>query len=73
MQADALRAEGVEVQQDAMGKFSVDLAEYGWFPPVLPSDLAELRGEGEQQAEQAAQVDWGEVQDRDERDGKSDL
>lgn len=55
------------MQQDAMGKFSVDLGVYGWFPPVLPSDLAEL---GSQQAEQ---VDWGEVQDRDERENVSDL
>ncbi|KAI0393245.1 MGMT family protein [Xylariaceae sp. FL0594] len=37
-QAAALRAEGVTVTQDAMGELSVDLAEYGWFPDVLPSE-----------------------------------
>lgn len=24
--------------QDALGELSVDLAEFGWFPPVLPSE-----------------------------------
>lgn len=41
------------MNQDAMGKFSVDLAEYGWFPPILPSDLAELQpDENEYQADE---------------------
>jgi hypothetical protein len=37
-QADALRREGVEVREDAMGQYSVDLAQYGWFPDTLPSE-----------------------------------
>lgn len=48
MQADALRAEDVTVEQDAMGKFSVNLSEYGWFPPILPSDLAEQRSDADE-------------------------
>ncbi|CAK7273718.1 Alkyltransferase-like protein 1 [Sporothrix epigloea] len=39
-QADALRAEGVEVTVDALGEMSVDLARYGWFPEQLPSEAA---------------------------------
>ncbi|KAA8615765.1 methylated DNA-protein cysteine methyltransferase [Pyrenophora tritici-repentis] len=39
-QADALRREGVEVRQDAMGLYTVDLDEYGWFPDMLPSEAA---------------------------------
>ena len=37
-QAAALRAEGVHVSDNAMGELSVDFAEYGWFPDVLPSE-----------------------------------
>lgn len=37
-QAAALRAEGVTVSTDALGELSVDLAEYGWFPDILPSE-----------------------------------
>ncbi|KAK7417806.1 Alkyltransferase-like protein 1 [Neonectria magnoliae] len=37
-QAEALRAEGVEVSTSAMGELSVDFAEYGWFPEDLPSE-----------------------------------
>ena len=40
-QAEALRAEGVEVETDAMGEFYVDLARFGWFPLVLPSEEGE--------------------------------
>ena len=40
-QAAALRSEGVHVERDAMGEFSVDLESYGWFPEVLPSEEAE--------------------------------
>ncbi|CAM1510617.1 Fc.00g009520.m01.CDS01 [Cosmosporella sp. VM-42] len=36
-QAAALRAEGVEVQTNALGEMSVDFSEYGWFPKSLPS------------------------------------
>ncbi|TDZ35048.1 Alkyltransferase-like protein 1 [Colletotrichum spinosum] len=37
-QADALRAEDVEVTQTAMGEFEVDFESYGWFPDLLPSE-----------------------------------
>ncbi|PYH49766.1 MGMT family protein [Aspergillus saccharolyticus JOP 1030-1] len=37
-QAEALRAEGVEVEVDSMGEFYVDLGRFGWFPEVLPSE-----------------------------------
>ncbi|KAB8216363.1 6-O-methylguanine DNA methyltransferase [Aspergillus novoparasiticus] len=40
-QAEALRQEGVEVETDAMGEFYVDLARFGWFPSVLPSEEGE--------------------------------
>lgn len=40
-QAAALQAEGVAVSTDALGELSVDLAEYGWFPNVLPSEEAD--------------------------------
>ena len=40
-QAAALRDEGVEVTQDAMGELKVDLTQYGWFPRQLPSDAIE--------------------------------
>jgi hypothetical protein len=37
-QAEALEAEGVEVETNAMGEHSVDFSRYGWFPEVLPSE-----------------------------------
>ncbi|KAI0593324.1 6-O-methylguanine DNA methyltransferase [Biscogniauxia sp. FL1348] len=37
-QADALQAEGVAVTRGALGELEVDLDEYGWFPPRLPSE-----------------------------------
>lgn len=40
-QAAALRAEGVEVGRGSLGEYTVDFASHGWFPEVLPSDLAE--------------------------------
>jgi methylated-DNA-protein-cysteine methyltransferase-like protein len=36
--AAALQAEGVEVTTGSMGELEVDLAEFGWFPDVLPSE-----------------------------------
>jgi methylated-DNA-protein-cysteine methyltransferase-like protein len=47
-----LRREGVEVRQDAMGLYTVDLGEYGWFPDMLPSeaDLVESDEEDEDEA-----------------------
>ncbi|KAF2236125.1 MGMT family protein [Viridothelium virens] len=43
-QADALRQEGVQVQQGSLGEFFIDFATYGWFPDTLPSDDAEFSG-----------------------------
>ncbi|KAH6691370.1 6-O-methylguanine DNA methyltransferase [Plectosphaerella plurivora] len=40
-QADALRAEDVEVTRSALGELSVDLSVYGWFPEVLPSEAGQ--------------------------------
>lgn len=37
-QATALRAEGVTVTSGALGELTVDFAEFGWFPEVLPSE-----------------------------------
>ncbi|CRG88621.1 methylated-DNA-protein-cysteine methyltransferase related protein [Talaromyces islandicus] len=47
-QADALRHEGVEVSQDAMGDYYIDMHRYGWFPSRLPSEDGETEdSEGE--------------------------
>ncbi|KAI5920370.1 6-O-methylguanine DNA methyltransferase [Camillea tinctor] len=40
-QATALRAEGVNVTTGSLGELEVDLMEYGWFPPQLPSEEGE--------------------------------
>ncbi|KAJ5110470.1 hypothetical protein N7532_001005 [Penicillium argentinense] len=37
-QAAALRSEGVEVKEDSMGEYYVDLSRFGWFPRDLPSE-----------------------------------
>ncbi|PCD44773.1 hypothetical protein AU210_000228 [Fusarium oxysporum f. sp. radicis-cucumerinum] len=37
-QADALQAEAVQVETNAMGEHSVDFSKYGWFPELLPSE-----------------------------------
>ncbi|CAG8984153.1 hypothetical protein HYALB_00008154 [Hymenoscyphus albidus] len=39
-QAQALGTEGVTVTTNAIGEFSINLAEYGWFPRQLPSEEA---------------------------------
>jgi methylated-DNA-protein-cysteine methyltransferase-like protein len=46
----------VDVRQDAMGQYTVDLGEYGWFPDVLPSEagLVESSDEGDEDEEAAA-------------------
>ena len=41
-QAAALRAEGVEVTQGAMGEFTIDFQSYGWFPSILPSEADQV-------------------------------
>ncbi|KAI1633811.1 DNA binding methylated-DNA--cysteine S-methyltransferase [Biscogniauxia mediterranea] len=45
-QADALQAEGVAVTRGSLGELLVDLDQYGWFPPRLPSEEAEGGGGG---------------------------
>lgn len=49
-QADALRREGVEVREDAMGQYTVDLAKYGWFPDVLPSESDQVESSEDEDA-----------------------
>ncbi|RYP45808.1 hypothetical protein DL768_007894 [Monosporascus sp. mg162] len=46
-QAAALQAEGVEVTTGALGELSVDFAEFGWFPEILPSEEGEGTPSGE--------------------------
>lgn len=43
-QAEALRGEGVEVEEDSMGEWYVDFGRYGWFPDVLPSEISDDEG-----------------------------
>ncbi|KAF2263807.1 DNA binding methylated-DNA--cysteine S-methyltransferase [Lojkania enalia] len=52
-QAAALRAEGVEVEQGAMGEFTVDFGKYGWFPDVLPSEARLVESSGDEDEEAA--------------------
>jgi methylated-DNA-protein-cysteine methyltransferase-like protein len=49
-----LRREGVEVRQDAMGQYTINLAEYGWFPDVLPSESGLVESSDEDDEEAAA-------------------
>jgi methylated-DNA-protein-cysteine methyltransferase-like protein len=53
-QADALRREGVEVTRDAMGQYSVDMAKYGWFPDILPSEAGLVESSDEEDDAEAA-------------------
>jgi methylated-DNA-protein-cysteine methyltransferase-like protein len=55
-QADALRREGVEVREDAMGQYTIDMAKFGWFPDVLPSE-AELVESSEEEEEEEEEDD----------------
>ncbi|KAI9167858.1 Alkyltransferase-like protein 1 [Paramyrothecium foliicola] len=50
-QAEALQAEGVEVSRNAMGEYTVDFAEYGWFPSALPSE----RNQGDEELPESDQ------------------
>ena len=34
-----------------MGEYLIDLATYGWFPDVLPSEAAELSSDDEDESE----------------------
>ena len=54
-QATALRREGVQVGQGAMGEYTIDLSEYGWFPDVLPSEAGQVESS-----------DGGDEEDEDE-------
>lgn len=38
-QAATLQLEGVIVERNAMGEYSINLTEYGWFPETLPSQV----------------------------------
>lgn len=53
-QADALRREGVEIREDAMGQYTIDLAKYGWFPDVLPSEADLVESSDAEEDEDAA-------------------
>jgi methylated-DNA-protein-cysteine methyltransferase-like protein len=44
----------VQVRQDAMGQYTVDLAEYGWFPDVLPSEAGLVESSDEDEDEEVA-------------------
>lgn len=39
-QAAALEVEGVTVTTGALGELMVDFVEFGWFPRLLPSEVA---------------------------------
>lgn len=53
-QADALRREGVEIREDAMGQYTIDLSKYGWFPDVLPSETGLVESSDEEDEDAAA-------------------
>jgi methylated-DNA-protein-cysteine methyltransferase-like protein len=53
-QAAALRAEGVDVTQGAMGEFTVDLQQFGWFPSILPSEAGQTESTDEEDDEDEA-------------------
>ncbi|KAF2204995.1 DNA binding methylated-DNA--cysteine S-methyltransferase [Delitschia confertaspora ATCC 74209] len=59
-QAAALRTEGVQVSQDAMGEFTLDFSVYGWFPDVLPSEAGV---ESSNDEEEEASEEEGEEED----------
>jgi methylated-DNA-protein-cysteine methyltransferase-like protein len=40
-QAAALEREGVTVERNAIGEYSIDLSRFGWFPEMLPSEKEE--------------------------------
>lgn len=53
-QADALRREGVEVREDAMGQYTIDLARFGWLPAILPSETNLVESSEEEDEDAAA-------------------
>ncbi|OAL43611.1 hypothetical protein IQ07DRAFT_592945 [Pyrenochaeta sp. DS3sAY3a] len=54
-QAAALRREGIDVRQDAMGQFTVDFGEHGWFPDVLPSEAGQVESSDEDSEDKEAE------------------
>lgn len=44
----------MEVRQDAMGQYTVDFGEYGWFPDVLPSEAGLVESSDEEAEDEAA-------------------
>ena len=44
----------MEVRQDAMGQYTVDLGTYGWFPDVLPSETGLVESSDDEDEEAAA-------------------
>jgi methylated-DNA-protein-cysteine methyltransferase-like protein len=49
-----LRREGVEIREEAMGQYTIDLVRYGWFPDVLPSEAGLVESSDEEDEETAA-------------------
>lgn len=49
-----MRREGVEVREDAMGQYTIDLAKYGWFPDTLPSESGQVESSDGEDEEAAA-------------------
>lgn len=48
-QAETIEREGVEVNQNAMGEYTIDFSVYGWFPQHLPSEAADLDENGDEE------------------------
>lgn len=44
-----------------MGEYSIDLATYGWFPDVLPSEAAELSSDDEDDEDESEADEGGDV------------
>lgn len=69
-QAELLRDEGVEVSRGGLGELSVDLAEYGWFPDVLPSEDGAVKEEDDAEDDEEDEV--GEEEGEDVKVKKED-
>ena len=53
----------MHVDQGSMGEYLIDLATYGWFPDVLPSEAAELSSDEDDENEE----------NESEADGRGDV
>lgn len=51
----------MHVDQGSMGEYSIDLATYGWFPDVLPSEAAELSSDDEDDEDESEADERGDV------------